>query len=470
MRPTNNSIREAFASEVTRGGISNPHPFCPMTRSLRRAPRPTSIGTPLHSRRWRTPRRQWPRHWATMLLVLSSLVLVGLVHISWQRSAAHNRAQLERQQHELLQRAQQAADRSDWSAAITAIDQTLQLETQRPESSSSASRIEELQLERSAYFADAVADYLDQTRDPASDSASLLLRGRNMLESAREEPDWRIHCSAIRQALQSIQRRWVANRLQRAEDALAYGHDEAGLVEIGVIFGPGDLPEVPIDPDQIAEASRLAEAIAARRGLQIETPTGSFWLGTADRYLKALASTLRIVGYEKPWLPAPNHPDLVAIWERSARFRIAIQLDEQRGRYYLNTRSRTADLLARITVFDGLSRVSQRLVSSRTEVPLPPNYRPPLAFEGGDQAKPSPELEAQLYRNAFDRLIVRMTGAFGSIVRPIVVTEPPSDRPDAPPFSSMLAHPSQSRVRSQDVDVGRSVTQGPQRPRPKKFR
>lgn len=157
----------------------------------------------------------------------------------------------------------------------------------------------------------------------------------------------------------------------------------------------------------IEAARALATAVVERAGVVLTPAHGRFVLGSPEVYNATfhppLADALRRRGYVPP---AANSP-FPQLWNEHAPFRMTIEVSEEPGDYYLQSRNRTSHVTATFVLSREGKPLWQITLNGRTQVPLP-NLR---AFEDSRLAisnQHNPAVEHRFHQNAVNQLLDRL--------------------------------------------------------------
>lgn len=167
-------------------------------------------------------------------------------------------------------------------------------------------------------------------------------------------------------------------------------------------------------PDRLVD---LMRRIAARQGAVVEPIQGSYRLGSAEAYDKALRPVLLDGLRAKGYATEPADPELASVWGQSAPNRLVVEVVEREGGRYLQSANPIALLEVRL-VFQRPGKVEwKQTIQAQTDVPLP---RLP-AFEASHLAivkTPSPEIQRRFHDNAFQALIGRVGKVAAAVPSP----------------------------------------------------
>ncbi len=147
--------------------------------------------------------------------------------------------------------------------------------------------------------------------------------------------------------------------------------------------------------------------IAERYGARVEPIAGTFWLGSAEAYEKALRPTLVGILRERGYAAEPADSSLQAIWAEAAPYRLTLTVAEKAAGTYLQS----ANQVARIDGQVSLKRPGQadwkQSAQATTEVPLP-NLRAYQASRIAVGSTPSTDFQGKLFENAFQGLVFKL--------------------------------------------------------------
>ena len=205
--------------------------------------------------------------------------------------------------------------------------------------------------------------------------------------------------SIILSALESARKRQVEVDLAGARLARDQGRvfDALTLCEKALIAS--DKLDASSGRAAAAEAEAIMGPIVARIGAIVVQIPGRYALGSVHAYDSTLGARLADGLREQGYAPQPLGGPIAPIWDRHATVRMEYQIAESQNALYLQSKSRTSEIAARLGLIRRGKTDWQTHVTARTQVPLPDLP----AYIGGRLAisdKPNPETERRLYENA----------------------------------------------------------------------
>jgi hypothetical protein len=247
--------------------------------------------------------------------------------------------------------------------------------------------------------AQAQLDSIDQVEPRQAVGACLMLQAR-----ARTDPALVPLETPIGAALDRVRLRAAAADAAAARRSLESGRAVEALELCGALLDAAD-ELAPKDRSRVrAETNDLAGQVIARHGVILDPVRGSYTLGSIQAYTSALNSLLENALRARGYLPRPTSSPWLALWDRSAPYRVAVEAAELQEETYLQSPNRISRIEVQLIVSRHGRTVWLRPVQARTRVPLPRMAAYPASrLAVGDHR--DPDFERLLYNDAFTMLV-----------------------------------------------------------------
>lgn len=234
-----------------------------------------------------------------------------------------------------------------------------------------------------------------ESAEPAQAVESL----SKLLPELEHEPALADLADKARPQIARARQRLAEADLAAARQAIASNPSQAITLAEHVMATTANLP--PGAGRELQEgAQSLASQVAEQSGILLVPPHGRFRLGSHSSYDAELRPLLTDLAQRHGYVPLGANSPFHALWDQRARYRLAIDVNEDQGDYYLQSKNRISMIEADIALTRSGTDIWHGRCSARTQVPLP-NLRVYEAHRLALGEKRVPEVEQRFYKDAF---------------------------------------------------------------------